>query len=216
MEFSAPKLLDYRLDISIIPPLEKEKDGGKFHKDTRKLLASLLTGAETVLELGAFIGNSTRFIAERARHVYTVDHFEGPREHDKTRLNEKYPHGLYHAFVQNIPLALRKKITIYCGNTLLGMKRYYAIGIRPDLVFIDASHEYEDVCADLTLALELFPAAQIAMDDFCWLNPNEEDLPTVQQAVVDVCRDRGISWQQRGHACVIPFTSKGLETAVRK
>jgi predicted O-methyltransferase YrrM len=204
MKVEIPPTLAFCLDISEIPALAKPVDPGFFHKDTQKLLASLVENTDIVLELGTFVGTSTRFLADRVKHVYTIDHFQGSKDHDKDWLKETFPQGLYHAFVQNIPRDLREKITVYKDETIWGMHYFCKDGLRPDLIFIDASHEYEDVKSDLEVALEFFPASTIVMDDFLWENPNEEFLPTVQQAIVDVCRVRGIEFQQQGYACLIP------------
>jgi predicted O-methyltransferase YrrM len=186
-----------------IPSASVPTNPGFFHQDTRKLLGLLLDGHETVLELGAFVGTSTAFLAARAAKVLTVDHFEGSLDHDKEWLEKTFPSGLFDTFCRNIPETLREKITVYKMKTLDGMVTVAEAGHRPDLIFIDASHEYADVYADLHTALTLFPDAFVVLDDWLWENPNDEMLPTVQQAAVDVCRYLGINFHPRGYACLI-------------
>lgn len=185
------------------PAWDIPMDPGFFHPDTKKLLGLLLPGCETVLELGTFVGTSTAFIAKRVDKVLTVDHFEGSLDHDKEWLEKSFPLGLFETFCRNIQEYLRPKITVYKMKTLEAMASIAENGIRPDIIFIDASHEYADVYTDLHTALTLFPDSLVVLDDWIWQNPNEEMLPTVQQAAMDVCRLLEINFHPRGNACAI-------------
>ena len=70
------------------------------------------------------------------------------------------------------------------------MKRVAEHGVEPDLIYIDASHSYEDVLADITTADALFPNAQIIGDDWNWKNLTRNMEKTVQAAVIDFCQTK--------------------------
>jgi len=51
-------------------------------------------------------------------------------------------------------------------STIMGVANYY--GVHPDVIYIDAAHDYYSVLADVLTALELFPEAQIIGDDISY------------------------------------------------
>jgi hypothetical protein len=65
------------------------------------------------------------------------------------------------------------------------------LGIEPDLVYVDASHETSDVIRDVETALGLFPNSQIIGDDWDW--------ESVRRAVQDiVCRNPRLLLEENG------------------
>jgi predicted O-methyltransferase YrrM len=120
-----------------------------------------------VIELGSWLGSSTRFIADRCKHVIAIDHWKGgPEHHNSTwqSIKGRLP-KLYETFLRNC-WSRKDKITPLKMDTVEGLTECSKAGVSPNLIYIDASHEYTDVIADLTLAAKLFPKALIIGDDW--------------------------------------------------
>src|SRR6185437_9862013 len=109
-------------------------------------LASQAKVHRSILELGSYFGRSTIALAENTDGiVYAVDDFYGPRndgvnEPVRPDLNRD---KIYDEFIKNT-VGLKNIKVIHCDH-----KEF-----RPtdscDMVFIDGSHIYEDVKADIS------------------------------------------------------------------
>jgi len=124
-----------------------------------------------VLELGSWLGQSTRLILKTAPNatVICVDHWLGSAEHhDPARgVLHKLP-KLYETFLVN-QWPWRDRVIPGRMTTILGMNAIAKFhSIEPDLVFIDASHDFEAVLADLGTAHELFPKTRLYGNDWGW------------------------------------------------
>ena len=143
---------------------------GWFGSEHVELLSGAL-GPETkvVLELGSWLGLSTRFIARNAPNavVLAVDHWVGSVEHRQDPNLSRMLPTLYDTFLRSC-WEYRKQIVPVRMGTVEAMKLLASHGIAPDLIYIDASHEYGDVKPDIHHAFALFPNAAIAGDDFMW------------------------------------------------
>lgn len=159
------------------PPVPIPEEAGWLADGSREALAAVLTDhTKIVVELGAWLGLSTRYIADRAPNatIITIDHWKGSEEHQrKPEWNRLLP-NLYETFL-NLSWEFRDRIIPIRQRTLEGLRIVAEIGIQPDVVFFDADHAYEAVSADLQLARELFPKATFVGDDY--------DDPGVEQAV---------------------------------
>ncbi|HUF64235.1 MAG TPA: class I SAM-dependent methyltransferase [Verrucomicrobiales bacterium] len=124
--------------------------------------------AGLILELGAWLGQSTRWFAgfRPAATVVTVDHWQGSPEHFHDPAVAGVLPVLYETFLVNC-WKDRDRIVPVRAATIAGMEELVRLGIQPDFVFIDAAHDEESVCADLTFCLRHFENAVIAGDD--WL-----------------------------------------------
>lgn len=108
---------------------------------------------KTVIEVGSWLGTSTRHIAillPADGKVYAVDHWKGSPEHQP---GQTYwiPQldVLYEQFLSNVIHAgLHEKIVPIRMDSLQA-SRELVTKVQPDLIYIDASHEYEAVLADL-------------------------------------------------------------------
>jgi len=106
---------------------------------------------KVVIELGSWLGLSTRHIGETIRDdgiLYAVDHWLG---NPQSRVNT--PHlipTLYNQFLSNVIHAgLAHKIIPIKKTTLEAIHYFRKNGIKPDLIYVDASHEEKDVYNDL-------------------------------------------------------------------
>lgn len=122
-----------------------------------------------VIELGSWLGKSTRHIASVIPEdgiVFAVDHWLGSSEHrDSVELPK-----LYEQFLSNVIHAdLTEKIVPIRLTTLEAIKEFHNNKIVPDLVYVDASHDEESVYADL---IAYFPLVQghgvLCGDDWGW------------------------------------------------
>jgi len=139
---------------------------GWFGDENRTVLRSLIGEAGIVLELGAWLGMSTRFLLENTPGVViTVDHWQGSPEH--TGMPELV--ALWETFVRNCwDHRSRSRLIPMRTRTLDGMRELHELGIVPDVIYVDADHERESVAADVREALTLFPRAHLVGDDWTW------------------------------------------------
>jgi len=99
-----------------------------------------------IVEVGSWKGRSTCALASNVSvRVWAVDTWKGSAEH-QPELSKHHPLWLYGEFLKNveglpvIPLML---------PSLVAAKWLERAGIQPDIVFIDANHDYESVKADI-------------------------------------------------------------------
>jgi hypothetical protein len=155
------------------------------------LAAELSADTRLVLELGAWLGLSTRYIADCAPNarIITVDTWEGSPEHrDNPALQTLLPH-LQAAFWQSC-WSYRNRITALRMTTLSGIETVARYSLAPDLIYIDAEHSYEAVLVELNLCYHHFPTAVLTGDDFA--------APGVKQAVIEFAERHGFTVHQVG------------------
>lgn len=147
-------------------------------------------GIETVVELGSWLGQSTLMIgALLPDHgkVYAVDHWKGSLEHQKGSPWHHMLPTLYEQFLSNVIHAqLTEKIIPLKMTTLEAAEHLNFIA---DLVYVDASHEEEDVYQDLK---HWYPKTKILCgDDYTW--GKEKGYP-VKRALDRFCKEEGLSY----------------------
>ncbi len=174
---------------------------GWFQSCNARLLKRVL-GPQTKLlvELGSWLGKSARFMLRAApgATIICIDHWRGSAEHHAPRqpiggtwkcptewadVNGKLPR-LHETFLRNM-WPWRDRVVPLRGDTVTGLRELGRLRLAPDLVYIDAGHGYENVRADLRTALELFPAARIAGDDWIYFEG-------VRRAVGELAQARGL------------------------
>jgi hypothetical protein len=133
------------------------------------LARSLSPKTKLVVELGAWLGLSSRFIADHAPRatVVSVDTWEGSTEHKTQERYTKLLPRLFETF-QARCWDHRERIVPVRTTSLDGLRRVADAGLEPDLVYVDAEHTYEAVSAELRLARTLFPHALLCGDDYDW------------------------------------------------
>ena len=155
-------------------------DGGWFPKCNRQLLSKLLSDKTSlVVELGSWIGLSTRWILDTAPNakVIAIDHWLGGKENAKDPLLPV----LHDTFISNC-WSYKDRLVMLKMDTLKGMRLLLDNNVRPNVIYVDAGHDYESANADLKLAT-LFDCP-IVGDDF---NPNA--WPGVVRAVWERATD---------------------------
>jgi predicted O-methyltransferase YrrM len=103
---------------------------------------------QIVIEVGSWLGLSTRFIAKNVPEgakVYAVDTWRGSQE-SVHLLDPRLPY-LYQLFLSNVKHAgLTEKIIPIRMDSLEAAK---ALNVQADLIYIDASHDTASVVADI-------------------------------------------------------------------
>jgi len=139
-----------------------------------------------VVELGSWLGKSTRHIASILPEdgiVYAVDHWLGSANHREYNENiqpEIYARlpKLYDQFLSNvIHSQLEDRIVPVKMSTLEAVQVLKEQKIVPDLIYVDASHDEESVYMDIS---EYYPLVKghgtICGDDWGW----GEDFPVMR------------------------------------
>jgi predicted O-methyltransferase YrrM len=125
--------------------------------------------AKVLMEVGCFLGRSTRGIANLAPNakMICIDHWLGSIEHHQNPSDQKYLPTLFETFIVNC-WGYRDRFSIIRENSANGQEIVKNFGVTPDFIFIDGAHDYTSVLQDLTMASTFFPGAIIAGDDFQW------------------------------------------------
>jgi SAM-dependent methyltransferase len=165
-------------------------DHGWFPKWNEELLIPQVKNKKLVLELGSWLGKSTRMWLKNSQaNVICVDTWEGSIEHTKDRKDVigKLP-TLKDTFLNNQE-DWKDRVFPVQMNTVRGLGEVLRYQLFPDFIYIDASHQYEDVYTDLSLAYNYFPSAFICGDDWGWRNRSQGKRRTVQEAVNEFCKN---------------------------
>ncbi|HUD11740.1 MAG TPA: class I SAM-dependent methyltransferase [Candidatus Saccharimonadia bacterium] len=116
-------------------------------------LASLAEKSLCIAEIGSWQGRSTSALAQHTPGiVVAVDTFQGSVEHH-AMLQGKPTSGLWFAFQQNT--SRYDNIWPLHANSLAASRIISRGPMRFDLIFIDASHDYDSVLADIQAWLPL-------------------------------------------------------------
>ncbi len=168
--------------------------------------------AEVILEIGSLLGGSARFWADHCptATVLCVDPWIDVATVAERPFLEHVPElvdvvvgrvdGLFDVFLSS-NWEYRDRITPLRGFSPDRLASVHAAGVQPDVVYVDGSHVYEDVIADLSTARTLFPDALICGDDYDW--------PAVAGAVDYVVANRGDRLRRQGNTFAIEQTGEG-------
>lgn len=112
-------------------------------------LAEQASRCKTIVEVGCWMGRSTVAMAEnmpKDAKLYAVDHWKGSEELQE-ELRDKPSDWLWLEFNRNV---CGLAVFPYCGESATAAKFFteeYAV--KFDMIFIDASHDYLNVCRDI-------------------------------------------------------------------
>ena len=171
------------LEKPSVPPNQQ----GWCDEPNQKMLSGLLDeSTKIVIELGSWLGSSSRFILEHAPHakIFCVDHWFGSQEHQESEnefIRTQLP-TLFETYLVNL-WDYRSRIVPLRTDSTRGLREVYRFGIKPDLIYIDASHDYQNVFDDVKTALDLFPGSMICGDDWHY--------DDVRKAVGELAREYG-------------------------
>jgi hypothetical protein len=140
----------------------------------RKLLGP---DAKVVVEIGTWLGNSALHLCDAAPNaeIICIDTWLGalemrgekrdPDRFQRLQCRHGYP-MIYYQFLSNVVHAGKQsRITPMPFPASIALRWLAQKSISPDLVYVDGSHDYEDVLADIKSTLELHPKI-ICGDDY--------------------------------------------------
>ncbi|MEL6982157.1 MAG: class I SAM-dependent methyltransferase [Actinomycetota bacterium] len=178
-----------------------------------ELLTELVDPSTSViLEIGSLLGGSARFWASHCPDavVLCVDPWIDVAQVSDRPFLEHVPElvdvlvgrvdGMLDVFLAS-NWELRDRIIPLRGFSPDRLASVHAAGVQPDVVYVDGSHVYEDVIADLSAARAMFPDALICGDDYDW--------PAVAGAVDYVVANRGDRLKRHGNTFAIEQTGAG-------
>jgi len=133
--------------------------------------------AKIVVEIGTWLGKSALEWCRAAPNaeIVCIDTWLGaaemwvnhddPERYQQLRHVHGYP-SLYNTFLANIISAGRQsQVTPIPLPSSIALRLLQHHGVKPDIVYIDGSHEFEDVSQDIISAGKLFPRF-ICGDDY--------------------------------------------------
>lgn len=150
---------------------------------------------KNVVEVGSWLGSSTRHIASLlppGGKVYAVDHWQGSEEHFHMDVRSWIP-TLYQQFLSNVIHAgLTDKIVPVRMSSLDAADKFRRLDLEIDLIYIDASHDYESVYNDISAWYPYVQEKGIMTGDD-WQHP------PIQQAVSQFAQENNLNvfcdWQ---------------------
>ena len=99
-----------------------------------------------ICEVGCWRGRSTTCLADNTiGSVHAVDHWRGSEEHQPVDADK-----LYAMFIEQMfPYIASGKVVPIRGESVQVASKFQQSGRTFDMVFVDASHDYESVSADI-------------------------------------------------------------------
>jgi GT2 family glycosyltransferase/tetratricopeptide (TPR) repeat protein/2-polyprenyl-3-methyl-5-hydroxy-6-metoxy-1,4-benzoquinol methylase len=176
-----------------VVPLPKDHTGWLADGAASVLAGELGPATRLVVELGSWLGLSTRFIADHAPRavVVAVDHWQGSREHQENPQWRAMLPTLYEAFLAT-NWAYRDRVIPLKMSVDEGLPVVAAHGLAPDLVYFDADHEHDAFLGSLECARRFFPDAVLVGDDY--------DQPSVARALAEFAARHGLTVEAAGAA----------------
>lgn len=178
-------------------PDVEENQHGWFLEDAAEVLSSFLNeDTKLIVELGSWVGKSTRHMLEAAPNatIIAVDHWKGSAKSQHMPKRKKMLPTLYETFLVNC-WKFKDRLIPLKSDTLSGLQEIHDNDLSPDLVYIDADHSYEMVLKDIRKTIELFPNAQIVGDDWLWRGKRRP----VERAVKECAEEFGFNIETIGN-----------------
>lgn len=123
----------------------------------------------TIIEIGSWLGCSTRFIAQRlppGGKLYAVDTWKGSLEEESHQNDPRLP-LLYPLFLSNVKHAKLTELIIPMRMTSL--EAAVKFHLKADLIYIDGAHDTRSVYQDIMAWYPLLaPGGILCGDDITW------------------------------------------------
>lgn len=146
-----------------------DRHGWYLHGKLRSFIEAKPT--QVVIEVGVWAGNCTIYLAQMLPEngkVFAVDHWLGSKEHQDPGNAREYAllPNLYRLFLSNvIQHGLAHKIIPVRMDSLKAAIKFRELNIRPDLIYLDAAHDYASALNDLEAWFPLLQEGGILCGD---------------------------------------------------
>ena len=150
-------------------PDREYKMHGWLNDENKKRLKELLSDFEkpVVLEIGCWLGMSAEYMLKLndKLQLITIDIFKESKDFKYFEdLIEIINSGLYEQAVRNL-WKYKDRLVIMPKKSENAIRELWYADLKPDLIYIDGSHQYEDVMSDIALSHTYFKNAIICGDD---------------------------------------------------
>ncbi len=151
---------------------------------------------QTVIEVGVWLGNWTAVVAPKLPETgvyYAIDHWKGSQEHHNPgTLEYTLLPNLFQQFLSNmLHRDLADKVIPVRMQSLPAARKFRLLGIRADLIYIDAGHKYAEVFQDIASWYPLLTEGGILCGD-------DWNLGRVSHAVKDYAKKQNLKWHVDG------------------
>ncbi len=178
----------------LITPWPKKKpdaapsDHGWLVQGTKNMLTKhLRPNMKVVVELGVWLGKSTRFFLSQCPNatIYSVDLWDA--KHLTQWAESKHPHLVAAAkrpldtFLVNL-WKHRDRVIPVQMDSIAAIAKLKEAGVEPDLIYLDTSHTYPATLHEVRAIKAAFPDVQLVGDDWLWGNNRRHRL-AVQRSV---------------------------------
>lgn len=152
----------------------------------KTLETGLKTGPNKIIEIGSWKGRSAIFMADYLKNnkimpeIICIDTWLGAQEmwkqpdrngerYQGLNLKNGYP-NLYYQFLTNIIISKHQDCIVPFPNTSnIAFRLLKSLNYQADMIYVDGSHDYEDVLCDLKNYWQLLKINGLILgDDFGW------------------------------------------------
>ena len=148
---------------------------------------------KVIVELGTWKGRSAEwFLSHPEVRLICVDLWDPPKTYVATNRELIQEQNVYEKAIRNL-WRFRDRCVLIQLPTTHGLEEIHRHAIQPDLIYVDAGHEYPDVSADIVKCREIFPWAKLVGDDF--------QHPPVARAVKEAAGREAMKVEQGGRYC---------------
>jgi predicted O-methyltransferase YrrM len=153
---------------------------GWMSEDDLRWLALEATTHCRIAEIGCWRGRSTTCLADNTPGVvYAIDHWQGSEEHQPVDADK-----LYEMFMDTMgPYIQSGKVIPIHRDSLDAAATLAGLGITFDMIFVDASHDYNSIRADILAWRPLLAPGGL----FCG---HDAGHPPIMRALAELLPDR--------------------------
>ena len=162
------------------------------------------------MELGAELGSSAKEMLEdfKTTNVISVDIWTNEVNHSWPEINDILLDSKYGPFsiYSNVLYDYKDRVIPIKDWTVNGLDTVKSFNVTPDLIYIDASHDYPNVFNDIEKAHNVFPNVTLCGDDF-------KTKPGVKQSIDEFCQKYNFSVESSENQWII---KKGVKKSKPK
>ncbi len=168
----------------------------------KKYLINRCSKKSVIIEFGTWLGMSAKFICRNTTNdskVICVDFWKGDTSIGQRTDDDE----LYKRFIDNT-WEFRNKIIPVRMDGKKAATYLSKLGIKPDLIYLDMGHSYEEVIKDLNVIVPAFPKTIIVGDDYLFW-------PGVKKAVLETRHKYNIPYLNVDKNCYALLYKKDLK-----